>query len=89
MQLKFTTNKINEAKTKGTKALGLTGYKSVMEYNYSLDIDSCVDVKMYKMWVALNILEGWTQDNWGNPIGDNWNTLEDINLVMSYINENA
>jgi hypothetical protein len=89
MQLKFSTTKINEVKTKGTRALGLAGYKSVMEYNYSLDIDACVDIKMYKIWICLNILNTWNQDIWGNPSTDNWNTLQEINAIVSYINENC
>lgn len=89
MQLKFTSQQIDSAKSLGLAALGNYSYKTVLEYLYSIDI--CIDneIKMYQISIALQILYKWQQSQNGNinpTTMVNYSSLEDINKVISWIN---
>jgi len=88
MQLVLTTSKINEAKAKGLKALGVVSYKQVLEKNYSIDICNENSLKMYQIWIAVKLLYTWKQSLNGNTINEvNYLTLEQLNAIVSWVNK--
>ena len=84
--IKYTTAELNTVKSRLISALGNCGTDSAKISLYALD-KCCNDGLLFRLETALQILTNWQQSPMGDTTGYiNDNTLEDINLVVSWSN---